>query len=112
MPGRPTVLVRHSFYGSASERLIYVAAPDAGEDYTALAKTYPTPPPTFGRFSTATGCGNPPLNANKPQSLIYLAQGKVRLAEEGSAWRKAAVRAGDGRAKIKSPARSRSARRA
>ena len=30
--------------------LVYVAAraPDAGEDYTALAKTYPTPPATAG----------------------------------------------------------------
>src|SRR5258708_16830451 len=30
--------------------LVYVAAraPDAGEDYTALAKTYPTPPTTVG----------------------------------------------------------------
>jgi hypothetical protein len=30
--------------------LVYVAAraPDAGEDYTALAKNYPTPPATAG----------------------------------------------------------------
>src|SRR6478752_1490217 len=39
-PG-PTVLVGHSFYVAAR-------APDAGEDYTALAKNYPTPPATAG----------------------------------------------------------------
>jgi len=55
----PTVLVGHSFSGmivtEAGMRpnvsaLVYVAAraPDAGEDYTALAKTYPTPPATAG----------------------------------------------------------------
>jgi pimeloyl-ACP methyl ester carboxylesterase len=60
----PTVLVGHSFSGmnvtEASvhpkvSALVYVAAraPDAGEDYTALAKTYPTPPATAGICSTA-----------------------------------------------------------
>ncbi len=55
----PTVLVGHSFSGMiVSEAgvhpnvsaLVYVAAraPDAGEDYTALAKTFPTPPATAG----------------------------------------------------------------
>src|ERR1700761_8840188 len=55
----PTVLVGHSFAGMiVSEAgvapnvssLVYVAAraPDAGEDYTALAKTYPTPPASAG----------------------------------------------------------------
>jgi pimeloyl-ACP methyl ester carboxylesterase len=55
----PTVLVGHSFSGmivteagmhSNVSSLVYVAAraPDAGEDYTALAKTYPTPPATAG----------------------------------------------------------------
>ena len=55
----PTVLVAHSFGGMiVSETgvdpkvsaLVYVAAraPDAGEDYTALAKTYPTPPASAG----------------------------------------------------------------
>src|SRR2546421_276098 len=57
-PG-PTVLVGHSFSGMIVSEvgvdpkvtaLVYVAAraPDAGEDYTALAKTYPTPPATAG----------------------------------------------------------------
>src|SRR4029450_11878073 len=57
-PG-PTVLVGHSFSGMIvtdvgtdpkGTALVYVAAggPDAGEDYTALAKTYPTPPATAG----------------------------------------------------------------
>ena len=34
----------------AQTALVYVAAraPDAGEDYTALAKNYPTPPATAG----------------------------------------------------------------
>src|SRR6516225_183590 len=57
-PG-PTVLVGHSFSGvivtdvgvdPKITALVYVAAraPDAGEDYTALAKNYPTPPATAG----------------------------------------------------------------
>jgi pimeloyl-ACP methyl ester carboxylesterase len=55
----PTVLVGHSFAGTIVSEvgmhanvsaLVYVAAraPDAGEDYTALAKTYPTPPASAG----------------------------------------------------------------
>jgi pimeloyl-ACP methyl ester carboxylesterase len=55
----PTVLVGHSFSGMIVTEagmhpnvsaLVYVAAraPDAGEDYTALAKTYQTPPATAG----------------------------------------------------------------
>jgi len=55
----PTVLVGHSFSGMIVTEtglhpkvsaLVYVAAraPDAGEDYTALAKSYPAPPATAG----------------------------------------------------------------
>jgi pimeloyl-ACP methyl ester carboxylesterase len=55
----PAVLVGHSFSGMVVSEvgmdpkitaLVYVAAraPDAGEDYTALAKTYPPPPATAG----------------------------------------------------------------
>jgi len=55
----PTVLVGHSFSGmivtEAGEHpnvsaLVYVAAraPDAGEDYTALAKKFPAPPASAG----------------------------------------------------------------
>jgi pimeloyl-ACP methyl ester carboxylesterase len=55
----PTVLVGHSFSGMIVtdagmhpnvSALVYVAAraPDAGEDYTALAKTYPSPPASAG----------------------------------------------------------------
>jgi pimeloyl-ACP methyl ester carboxylesterase len=55
----PTVLVGHSFSGMIVTEagvhpnvtaLVYVAAraPDAGEDYAALAETYPTPPATAG----------------------------------------------------------------
>ena len=55
----PTVLVGHSFSGVIVTEagvhpnvsaLVYVAAraPDAGEDYAALAKIYPTPPATAG----------------------------------------------------------------
>jgi pimeloyl-ACP methyl ester carboxylesterase len=54
-----TVLVGHSFSGMLVTEvgvdpnvaaLVYVAAraPDAGEDYAALARTYPTPPATAG----------------------------------------------------------------
>jgi pimeloyl-ACP methyl ester carboxylesterase len=57
-PG-PAVLVGHSFSGMIVSEvgldpkitaLVYVAAraPDAGEDYPALAKNYPTPPATAG----------------------------------------------------------------
>jgi pimeloyl-ACP methyl ester carboxylesterase len=55
----PTVLVGHSFAGMIVTEagmnpkvssLVYVAAraPDADEDYAALAKTFPTPPATAG----------------------------------------------------------------
>ncbi|MGA2292542.1 alpha/beta fold hydrolase [Bradyrhizobium sp.] len=55
----PTVLVGHSFAGMIITEagvdpkvsaLVYVAAraPDAGEDYTALAKKFPTPPASAG----------------------------------------------------------------
>ena len=55
----PTVLVGHSFSGMIVTQagvdpkvsaLVYVAAraPDAGEHYTALAKTYPIPPASSG----------------------------------------------------------------
>src|SRR6201992_4248670 len=55
----PTVLVGHSFSGMIVTEagvhpkvsaVVYVAAraPDAGEDYPALAKKYPTPPATAG----------------------------------------------------------------
>src|SRR6202140_5151703 len=55
----PTVLVRHSFSGMIVTEagvdpkvsaVVYVAAraPDAGEDYTALAKGFPTPPASAG----------------------------------------------------------------
>ncbi|MFW8644978.1 alpha/beta fold hydrolase [Rhizobium beringeri] len=55
----PTVLVGHSFSGMMVTEagvhpdvsaLVYVAAraPDADEDYTALAKTFPTPPASAG----------------------------------------------------------------
>jgi pimeloyl-ACP methyl ester carboxylesterase len=55
----PTVLVGHSFSGMIVTEagthpnvsaLVYVAAraPDAGEDYTALAKTFPRPPASAG----------------------------------------------------------------
>jgi pimeloyl-ACP methyl ester carboxylesterase len=55
----PTVLVGHSFSGMIATEagmhpnvsaLVYVAAraPDAGEDYTKLASTFPTPPASAG----------------------------------------------------------------
>jgi pimeloyl-ACP methyl ester carboxylesterase len=57
----PTVLVGHSFSGMIVTEagvdpkvtaLVYVAAraPDAGEDYTALAMQYPSPPASAGIF--------------------------------------------------------------
>jgi pimeloyl-ACP methyl ester carboxylesterase len=61
----PTVLVGHSFSGMIVTEagmhpnvsaLVYVAAraPDAGEDYTALAKTFPTRRPLPASSSTVT----------------------------------------------------------
>jgi len=55
----PTILVGHSYGGTVISEagadphvvgLVYVAAraPDAGEDYAALAKTFPTPPANAG----------------------------------------------------------------
>jgi hypothetical protein len=55
----PTVLVGHSFFGMILSEagddpkvssLVYVAAraPDAGEDYAALAKRFPPPPASVG----------------------------------------------------------------
>jgi pimeloyl-ACP methyl ester carboxylesterase len=55
----PTVLVAHSYGGEVITQagvhpkvsaLVYIAAraPDADEDYTALAKTFPTPPASAG----------------------------------------------------------------
>jgi pimeloyl-ACP methyl ester carboxylesterase len=55
----PTILVGHSYGGTVISEagvdphvagLVYVAAraPDAGEDYAALAKRFPTPPATAG----------------------------------------------------------------
>jgi pimeloyl-ACP methyl ester carboxylesterase len=59
MQDGPTVLVGHSWAGTVISEagddpkvsaLVYVAAraPDAGEDYAALAKTFPTPPAATG----------------------------------------------------------------
>ena len=57
--GKPTILVGHSYGGTVITEagadphvvgLVYVAAraPDAGEDYAALTKKFPTPPATAG----------------------------------------------------------------
>jgi pimeloyl-ACP methyl ester carboxylesterase len=59
MQDGPTVLAAHSYGGMVATEagtdpkvtaLVYVAAraPDAGEDYTALAKRFPTPPASAG----------------------------------------------------------------
>jgi len=64
----PTVLVAHSYGGMVISEagddpkvaaLVYVAAraPDAGEDYGALAKQFPTPPATAGITWTPDGFG-------------------------------------------------------
>ena len=63
MQDGPTVLVAHSYGGMVVTEagddpsvtaLVYVAAraPDAGEDYTALAATFPTPPASAGLVNT------------------------------------------------------------
>ena len=62
----PTMLVGHSYSGMVITQagvdpkvtaLVYVAAraPDADEDYTALAKTFPTPPASAGLVKGADG---------------------------------------------------------
>ena len=66
----PTILVGHSFAGTVITQagvdprvagLVYVAAraPDAGEDYAALAKRFPEPPPTLGSSSRTDSVGLP-----------------------------------------------------
>lgn len=68
MQDGPTVLVAHSYGGMVISEagvdpkvsaLVYVAAraPDAGEDYGALASRYPTPPATAGIVWSADGFG-------------------------------------------------------
>jgi len=62
----PTVLVCHSYSGMIATEvgvdpkvtaLVYIAAraPDAGEDYTALAAQYPTPPASAGLVKAPDG---------------------------------------------------------
>jgi pimeloyl-ACP methyl ester carboxylesterase len=62
----PTVLVAHSYSGMIATEvgvdpkvtaLVYIAAraPDAGEDYTALAAQYPTPPASAGVVKAPDG---------------------------------------------------------
>jgi pimeloyl-ACP methyl ester carboxylesterase len=62
----PTVLVSHSYSGMIATEvgvdpkvtaLVYIAAraPDAGEDYTALAAQYPTPPASAGLVKAPDG---------------------------------------------------------
>jgi pimeloyl-ACP methyl ester carboxylesterase len=62
----PTVLAAHSYSGMIATEagvdpkvtaLVYIAAraPDAGEDYTALAAQYPTPPASAGLVKGADG---------------------------------------------------------
>jgi pimeloyl-ACP methyl ester carboxylesterase len=62
----PTVLVGHSYSGMIVTQvgvdpmvasLVYIAAraPDAGEDYTLLAKQFPTPSPSSGRITGPDG---------------------------------------------------------
>jgi pimeloyl-ACP methyl ester carboxylesterase len=62
----PTVLAAHSYSGMIATEvgadpkvtaLVYIAAraPDAGEDYTALAAQYPTPPASAGLLKGADG---------------------------------------------------------
>jgi pimeloyl-ACP methyl ester carboxylesterase len=64
----PTILVGHSYAGMVISEagvdpkvagLVYVAAraPDAGEDYAALAKKFPTPPAAAGLVWAADGFG-------------------------------------------------------
>lgn len=93
----PTILAGHSFAGTVISEsgiapnvvgLVYIAAraPDAGEDYGALAKTFPTPPANAGLVYT-NGFGaltkDAFLNdfANGVDStkarVLYAAQGRV-----------------------------------
>ena len=73
----PTVLVGHSFSGMIVTEagvdpkvtaLVYVAAraPDAGEDYTALAKRFPPPPASAG----IVWSGDWGASARRPSSMI------------------------------------------
>jgi pimeloyl-ACP methyl ester carboxylesterase len=87
----PTVLVGHSFSGMIVTEagvhpnvsaLVYVAAraPDAGEDYTALAKTYPTPPATadivFDAVPVAKKCSSPATSWSAQRSTSCIRNGR------------------------------------
>jgi pimeloyl-ACP methyl ester carboxylesterase len=87
----PTVLVGHSFAGMIVTEagvhpnvsaLVYVAAraPDAGEDYAALAAKFPAPPASAGivfdgdegRLSEAAFCAISPVTCRKPRQRCFM----------------------------------------
>ena len=88
----PTVLVGHSFSGMIVTEaamhprvsaLVYVAAraPDAGEDYTALAKTFPTPPASAGIvFDGDEGVSPRPPSCAISQAICRRQSAKVLYA--------------------------------
>jgi len=88
----PTVLVAHSFGGMILTEagidpkvsaLVYVAAraPDAGEDYTALASRYPAPPPPLALSGPTIG------DASARQHFSATSQPICRRTRRGSSAR-------------------------
>jgi pimeloyl-ACP methyl ester carboxylesterase len=93
----PTVLVAHSWAGTVISEagvdpkvsgLVYVAAraPDAGEDYTALAKQFPTPPASaglvysggFGQLSEEAFLRDFANGVDRTKArILYAAQGRI-----------------------------------
>ena len=94
----PTILVGHSYSGMIVTQLgtdpkvtalVYIAAraPDAGEDYTALAGTYPKPPASAGLVKAADGYAQLSENAflndfaqdvdPRRAKTLYAAQGRI-----------------------------------
>jgi pimeloyl-ACP methyl ester carboxylesterase len=92
----PTVLVGHSWAGTVISQsgvhphvsaLVYVAAraPEAGEDYAALAATFPTPPASAGLVHSSDGFAqlNEEAFLNDFANGVDAAQAKVLYAVQG-----------------------------
>jgi pimeloyl-ACP methyl ester carboxylesterase len=108
----PTVLAGHSWAGTVISEagvdpkvraLVYVAAraPDAGEDYAALARTFPTPPASaglvwsdgFGQLSEEAFLGDFAADVDPARArVLHAVQGRVSSKLFGSRTTQAAWR--------------------
>lgn len=95
----PTILVGHSFAGTVITQtgvdprvvgLVYVAAraPDAGEDYAALAKRSRNLPPTLGSSSRVASAGLPKRRSSKTSQTVSSETERKRSTPCRGAFRK------------------------